>query len=333
MKYRWMVVASVTVLVLTFGGGMAALRYWYRNNLEAPAAVANEDVLLRIELGMSSSDVAGVLAEKNLIKNELAFRWYVFSSGLSTRLQAGLYKLHPNQPADAIAQAISEGNTETVTVTISSGLRLDQIKQILEQKGFEAAKIDAALKRKYAYSVLEDKPADASLEGYLFPDTYRLEIDQPIDQLIDLILANTDTKISSAIRQAWAQQGLDIHEGLTLGSIVQKEVSDPEDQKQVAQVFLKRLKEGRKLEADPTFKYASAIRGQTANIRIDSPYNTYLYKGLPPTPIANIELSVAEAVGWPAKTNWLFFLSDEQGNTHFTTNEAEHNQNIERYLR
>lgn len=332
MKYRWMVVSSVALLVLVFGGGLSALRYWYHTNLNAPIGQSSEAILLRIDQGMSAREVGHTLQDQQLIRSQAAWRWYVFSHGLSTKLQAGLYRLHGGLDAPQVAQIISKGNTETVTVTISSGLRLQQIRQLLLAKGFKPADVDAALKAKYSLSILKDKPAKASLEGYLFADTYRLEVDRPVKELVELMLTNSEQKITPAIRAGWRRHGLDLHEGLSLASIVQKEVSTAEDQRQVAQVFLRRLQMGRKLEADPTFEYAAHLRGQTAHVGIDSPYNTYLYKGLPPTPIANIDLSAAEAVANPAPTKWLYFLSDKRGQTHFTSSEAEHKQNIERYL-
>ena len=333
MKYRWLAVVSVVVLVITFGGGLLALRGWYRASLQPPAGSSEQTVLLRIEPGMSSADVAYQLKKHQLIRSRFSWRWYVFSQGLSIKLQAGLYSLHGGLSVPEIADIMSKGDTQAITVTLTSGMRLSQIKALLEEKGFEHRDIEEALSRRYEHSILADKPASASLEGYLFADTYRLELDRPIIELVDLMIANSDQKITPKIRQAWASEGLDLHQGLTLASIVQKEVANEADQKQVAQVFLKRLQIGMKLEADPTFEYAAALLGVPANIHVDSPFNTYVKKGIPPTPIATIELSAAEAVAFPADTNWLYFLSDRDGVTHFTESETEHNQNIEKYLR
>lgn len=314
------------------GGGLAA-RGWYLRTLEPVEPNSTEAVLFRITPGMSSGDVAEQLKELDLIQSELAFRWYLLRHGLSLRLQAGLYQLHEGMDVPQIAARIARGDTAGVGVTITSGLRLGQIKQILIDAGYQKGAIDRAFNLDYDSQILRDKPPKASLEGYLFPDTYLVDVGLPPEEMIKLILTNTEQKLNSDIIDSWKKQGLNIHQGVTLTSIVQKEVAKVADQRQVAQVFLKRLKIGMRLEADPTFEYAAAVFGGRSTPALNHPYNTYKYGGLPPGPISNFELSTAQAVGNPADTNWLYFLSDGSGVTHFTASESEHKQNIERYLR
>ncbi len=329
---RWFKLGLIVLVIILSALGLG-VRSWYVLNLRPPARSASDIIPLRIEAGTSSATVAQQLEDSGLIRNSWAFRWYLYRRGLSTKIRAGLYRFSPNQNVPQLVSRLASGDTEAHTITITSGLRLTQITTLMEKAGYQPADIERALVATYEYSILKDKPSDASLEGYLFPDTYQLEIDQPPEKLIDLMLSNSENQIRPDIRRGWAAQGLNLHQGLTLASIVQKEVSRPEDQQQVAQVFIKRLKIGMKLEADPTFEYGAALLGETGTPATDSIYNTYLHPGLPPTPIATIELSALEAVAKPATTDWLYFLSDKEGNTHFTLTEAEHKQNIEQYLR
>ncbi|MBI4100900.1 endolytic transglycosylase MltG [Candidatus Microgenomates bacterium] len=333
MKTVWLLVAALAATLILLVAGVLGLRAWYASSLEPVPRSASDIVVLRIDSGASSAEIASQLKQEGLIRSRLAFRWYLYREGYSGRVQAGLYRLPTNLSVPELATRLVNGDTDVHSLTITSGLRLDQIMTLLEKAGFNRADIERALTASYPYTILSNKPAEVSLEGYLFPDTYRLEVDRPPEDLIDLILSNTEIKITDQIRQGWVQQGLNLHQGLTLASIVQKEVSKPDDQRQVAQVFLKRLRIGMPLEADPTFEYAAVLLGVPASTAIDSPYNTYKYAGLPPTPIATVELSAVQAVANPATTDWLYFLSDKEGVTHFTDNEEKHKQNIEQYLR
>ncbi|MBI3983729.1 endolytic transglycosylase MltG [Candidatus Microgenomates bacterium] len=330
MKY-WLSVGVIVAIGVLIGGWLW-LRSWYVANLEAPGATSTEAVLIRIESGSSLHDIALQLEDRRLIKNDVVFRWYLYRHGLASRIQAGLYQLHGSLPAAEVAEILTAGKIAAHSVTITSGLRLDQIVDLLVEEGYSRAAVLKAFKQHYPQTILQDKPAGATLEGYLFPDTYRVEIDQPVQALIDLILTNTEQRITSDIRAAWAVRGLNLHQGLTLASIVQKEVANEDDQRQVAQVFLRRLKIGMKLEADPTYEYAAALLDVAPSIHLDSPYNTYRHQGLPPTPIATIDLSAARSIAYPAATNWLYFLADRDGKTHFTESVNQHKRNIEKYL-
>lgn len=328
---KWLTVAALGVLLLGFVVSFG-VQAWYSTNLK-PVAGATEVVQLRIEPGESSAAIAAKLEKSDLIRNAWVFRFYLRRAELSDKIQAGLYFLTRDLSVPELAEKLATGDTAVHNITIIGGMSLAKITELLASAGYERAAVERALAANYPYDVLTDKPPNATLEGYLFPDTYGVEVDQPVEQLIQLILENTEAKITTAIRAGWAAQGLNVHEGLTLASIVQKEDSVPEHQTQIAQVFLKRLAIGRKLEADPTFEYAAAVLGVEASLTLDSPYNTYLYEGLPPTPIATAEASALEAVANPASTDWLYFLHDSEGNIHFSTTEENHKQNIEKYLR
>jgi UPF0755 protein len=328
---RTRLIILVTLVALAFSGLVAGGR-WYQRSIE-PLAASETEQLLRIEEGMSSAEIAEALDEAGLVKSGFAFRLYLRLHGVSGDIQAGLYRLKPGLTAAQIAAKLSSGDTAVHSVTIKSGTRLDQLVKDLVQIGYMETEVNAALAATYPYSYLEAKPAGVSLEGYIFPDTYRVEIDTPVAQVIDLMLANTESKLTPQLRQAWAARGLSLHQGLTLASIVQKEASRSDDQRQVAQVFLKRLRIGMRLESDVTFEYGAVVSGQPASPDSDSPYNTYKIDGLPPGPIASVSSEAMAAVANPADTDWLYFLSDKEGNTHFSTDQSGHEENIQKYLR
>ncbi len=328
---RWVIAAVIAFVVLLVGASIWLVS-WYHNGLQPPSNGPTEAVLFRIEPGTPSATIAANLEAEHLIKNQVVFRWYLYREGISTQIQAGLYRLSGGQSGQMFAQLLATCKSAAFTVTIKSGMRLDQIKTALVEVGYKATDVSKALAVHYSYSILADKPAHASLEGYIFPDTYRIEVGQSATSLFDLMLANCDQKITQAIRDGWKAQGLSLHQGMTLASIVQQEVADYNDQAQVAQVFLKRLAIGKPLESDVTFQYAAAITGETPSPDIDSPYNTYQQAGLPPGPIGNFELSSAQAVATPAHTSWLYFISDKEGNMHFALTEEEHKRNIAKYL-
>lgn len=329
----WVVLVSVllvaALLVASFFGARAAYSY----NLQPANPAATELAVVHIEPGLSSAKIAGLLAEDNLIRSAVAFRLHLRLNGISSRVQAGVYQLGPHQSVPEIAEIITSGDTVANTLTITSGQRLGQVIAKLQEVGYGRADINRALTRAYPYSILGDKPLHASLEGYLFPDTYHAQIGSDAAAMIDLILANMNEKATADMRQAWAAHGLDTFEALTLASIVQKEVAPAADQQRVAQVFLKRLALDMPLEADPTFEYAASLAGVKATPEIDSPYNTYKHKGLPPGPISNVGESAMLAVAEPADTDYLYFVSAPDGVTYFSQTKAEHDANIERYLR
>lgn len=323
-------IVAALVLVVILG---VLLRSAYLRSLLPVTNQITEPQLVEIASGSSSHQISQMLEDKGLINSRWAFQWYLYKSGISSHIQAGLYRFSPQQSTLEIAHMLASGDTAARSLTITGGMRLAQISQQLTNLGYSQTEVEEALSAEYPYSVLATKPPGVSLEGYLFPDTYRVSEGATATSVIDQILANTQAKITPQLQQAWAAQGLNINQGLTLASIVQREASNPSDQRVIAQVFLKRLSINMKLEADPTFEYAAYLLGTTPSIFIDSPYNTYVVAGLPPGPIAAVEQSALEAVANPASTDYLYFLADRDGNTHFSTDKAQHEENIQKYLR
>lgn len=328
MKY----ITIIGIIVLMFTAFAAAGGYvWYQQQLRAPENKSSESVYVEISPGMSSADIAEVLESHGLVKSGVAFRLHARLSNLSGDIKAGFYRLSSDLSTPEILQKVTEGEVAQRIVRIPGGVTLLDIAEILEKNGFSRAEVQRALSSEQDSPILKHKPSDATLEGYLYPDTYHIAPDSSAEELIAMILSNTELKIDNDMRSVWQKKGLNIHTGLTLASIVQKEASDQTDQAQIAQVFYSRLEQGLKLEADPTYLYAARITGRRGDTGIDSPYNTYKHKGLPPGPISNVEEGALAAVTKPADTDYLFFVTGKDGVTRFSKNKEQHLEFIDRH--
>ena len=178
------------------------------------------------------------------------------------------------------------------------------------------------------HPALVAKPRDASLEGYLYPESFKVTSSTTVQEIIEQSLDEMAKRLTPERIEAFASQGLSTHEAVILASIIEKEVSLAEDRRVVAQIFLKRLNEGMSLGSDVTYEYAAALTGEIASPELDSPYNTRKYTGLPPGPISNVDDAALAAVANPASTDYLFFISGDDGKTYYGTTHEEHDANI-----
>lgn len=327
---KWAIAAIVVVVLgVATGVGLFSVKQWYQNQLLATPRIESKTV--EIPEGSSTAEIADLLASENIIKNARAFRLYLRQEGIGGQLQAGTYRFAPALTAQEVAMMMADGETATRRVTITGGMSLIDVTSRLEESGFAAFDIAQALGKTYQYPVLADKPAEASLEGYLFPDTYEYQIGDRAEVVVDKMLRRMDEKVTAALESQWATQGLNIHQGVTLASIVQKELSVPVEQQQAAQVFLRRLSLEMRLESDPTFMYAARQLGVESSVDVPSPYNTYEFAGLPPGPISNPGLSAMEAVANPSDTAFLYFVTGADGVTRFSGSLDEHNALINQH--
>lgn len=187
----------------------------------------------------------------------------------------------------------------------------------------------------YDYGFLADKPKNASLEGYLYPDTYNIYRDATPSEIITKMLDNFGQKINKNIRNQAKAKNLTLFETLTLASIVQKEVKTPEEMKTVAGLYFNRLNNDKALESDSTITYFTGkkeTRASKKDLKIDNPYNTYKYKGLPPGPIGNPCLNAITAVLNPIQHNYFYFITDENGKAIFSETGEEHVEKVEEHL-
>ncbi len=302
--------------------------FWYRWAL-SPVSSKQNSVRLVVSPGETATEIAHQLAGQDLIRSEFAFGIYTQIHGLRSKLQAGGYVLSPHQSTPSIVEHMTTGRTDTFNVTISPGLTLMGLKELFEGYGYSEQEVQTAFAKTYSHPVLATRPSGATLEGYIYPETYNVGADEPLSTLLErsfdqLLKVLSDNKYL----EQYQKQGLSIHQAVTLASIVQKEVSNKSDQKQVAQVFLKRLDSGMQLGSDVTFMYAAKLLGVEPTVDIDSPYNTRKYAGLPPGPISNMNPSALEAVAYPASGDYLYFVAGDDGTTYFSRTQAEHDANV-----
>jgi UPF0755 protein len=326
-KRRWtqrIIIAGIIVAVLALSA-VYFVRRTYQANLGSVSNSQNIQLIV-IPTGATVSEIATRLHKAGLIRKTWAFEWYVRSQEARDKLKAGTYALSPNQSVPDIVDILSKGEVATKLVTILPGKRLDQIRAQLINNGFSPDDVDAALKpEQYAnHPALVDKPASASLEGYLYPESFQKDSNTSAKQIVAASLDEMQKRLTPELRNQVSKQGLSMYEAITLASVIEREVGKPEDRRIVAQVLLKRLQGGMKLESDPTAYYGAILAGKDPSLTFDSPYNTYLHAGLPPGPISNVTDSALQAVANPAPTDYLFFVSGDDGKTYFSHTLAEH---------
>lgn len=318
-----LIIAAVIVVGLIIS--VVYVRQQYYANLK-PVSASQKSQLVSVELGATASEIATTLKKAGLIRQTWAFEWYVRNHDLRDKLQAGTYYIRPSQSVAEISNVLTQGKVATDLVTILPGQRLDQIRQSLIRSGFAVDDVDAALDPTLYedHPALVDKPDGASLEGYLYPESFQKHADTKPGAIITASLDEMQKRLTPSIRSGFVAQGLTVHQGVIIASIVEQEVGKTDDKTKVAQVFLSRFKMNMQLGSDVTAFYGAIKDGKTASVAYDSPYNTRLHTGLPPGPISNITASSLEAVANPAKTDYLYFVAGDDGITYFSHTLAEH---------
>lgn len=292
-----------------------------------------------VQKGMNSKEIATNLQQKGLIKSDLFFRIYVIMFGQRTKLQAGRYDISSGMSMATIAQKIASGETIKNTVTVIEGWDVQDMAEYLADKKIYT--MDDFLRATKAthqqFSFLQDKPAKLSLEGYLFPDTYEISGSETADELVIDMLNNFDKKLTPDLRSEIKKQKKSIFQIVTMASILEKEVKTLDDKKMVAGILWKRIAEGMPLQVDATVNYITRkdhAGALIADTKIDSPYNTYKYYGLPLGPISSPGIDSLVAAIYPTKSNYWFYLSDPKtGKTIFSKTLDEHNHAVAKYLK
>lgn len=329
----------VISLAAATGAIMLGAYGWYRLQLRPVDKHEAVPISFTVEAGEGSRRTASRLEAAGLIRSDSAFMVFITIHGLRSKLQAGVYSFNPSQSALEIGRKMAAGEVDQARLTIPEGFTIKQIVSQAVKQGFDEDDLKAAMKADYTQPVLNDRPAGAGLEGYLFPDTYQVSPNTSAISLVNMMIDNFNSKVTQALRAELAAKSLNLHQAVTLASIVEKEAGRDEDRSQIAQVFLLRLKIGMKLDSDVTVQYGEGIevKDQLATAQAiknsNSPYNTYKNAGLPPGPIGNPGLAALEAVARPAAGDYLYFVADKNGITHFSRTAVEHENNVHKYLR
>ena len=333
------IISSIILTLLVLSGGAAI---WYFASL-TPVGCSSEckDITFSVEQGDSPENIAKVLKESGLIKSALAFQINARLSGEATQYQVGSYTFNQGMSSQEISGKLARGeiNQNVFNFTIVPGQNIFQIQESLKKAGYSETEISAAFSKTYSSPVLKDKPADTSLEGYLYPETYEFYKDTTVESILQRAIDEMNSVIiKHNFEQKFAAQGLSLNQGLTLASIVTEE-SVAGEEANVATVFLNRINSGMTLGSDVTAKYAADLLDPSRTtytdnsliLEIDSPYNTRKYAGLPPGPIASPSLASLEAVANPTDNDYLYFLTGDDGVMYYSNTESGHNQNAAQY--
>lgn len=334
-RWRKVWLIALILLVVALISTVVIIRQAYYNNLK-PVSASQRSVTVTVPLGSSAKEIGKKLETAGLIRASWAFEWYVRNHNLRDQLQAGTYSLRPNQSVSEITTTLTHGKVETNLITILPGQRLDQIREaLINNGGYSAEDVDKALDPSlYAdHPALADKPTGASLEGYLYPDSYQKTAETKPETIIRASLDEMQKHLTPEVRAAMSKQGLTVHEGVILASIVEQEVNRKSDKPTVAQVFSLRLKKGMPLGSDVTAFYGAIMAGQTPSVAYDSAYNTRIHGGMPPGPISNVSQASLEAVANPASTDYLYFVAGDDGNTYFSHTNEEHEALTQQYCK
>jgi len=303
---------------------------------------AGGEQVFEIRQGESVGSVAYRLENAGLVPQADSFRIFLIYSGLDRSLQAGKYKLSPAVVPVEIARQLQDATPAEVIFAILPGWRLEEAAASLPTSGLT---IDPDAFVQVAQTFLIDHPIDGgspqntSLEGFLFPREYLLPREAGIEQVLAAAVSGLNSAMTTDLEAGFRVQGLDLYQAVTLASIVQREAMVEAEQPMIASVFYNRLASGMKLDSDPTAQYALGYNSTqntwwtnpltTADLQIDSPYNTYLYPGLPPTPISSPGLAALRAVAFPASSPYYYFRAkcDGSGQHSFAVTFEEHLNN------
>ncbi|MFC5650148.1 endolytic transglycosylase MltG [Paenibacillus solisilvae] len=338
----WVIITLLVLFVVA--AGSLSLYIW--NGLRPTSSGETKQVELK--KGMSPFNFAEELENQGIIRNAFIFKYYLRYKNEGPRFQAGVYDLQPGMEKDAIIAKLNAGETlksETIRFTIPEGYTVEQIADKLAKEGYaDKASFLKLADTDRVWNDVESArqiPKNAALrhrlEGYLFPDTYEMEENSKPEDILTRMLQELDHKLDT-LPEGWedamAERKLDLNAVMTIASLVEREVVVDEERPVVAGIIYNRLEKGMPLQIDATVQYSldkPKERLFENDLKVDSPYNTYKIKGLPPGPIASPSLKSIEAALFPQKTDYFYYVTKKDGSHKhlFAKTLKEHNRNID----
>jgi UPF0755 protein len=319
--------------------GLWAYLFVNAEKLSTPAGSDPAPAAFVVNSGENAGIVADRLAQAGLVRDAELLRMYMRYRGLDDQIEAGNFTLNATMPIPALAEALTQARPDEIRIRVWEGWRLEQIADnLIEQPHLKTSReeflrlVEPGGLRPANFTFLADLPPTASLEGFMFPDSYRFLPQATTTDLITRFLLEFDTQVTPQMRADAVARGLTLYQVVTLASIVEREAVHDEERPLIAGVFLNRLSAGMRLDADPTVQYAIATAAdwwpplEIDPRTVDDPYNTYAHEGLPPGPIANPGLSSIRAVIYPADTDYLFFRAkcNDSKYHNFSTTYEQH---------
>lgn len=342
MKAVKVVIVILVILLLGAGGGA----YYIWNGLQ-PVKASDQAIKFTIEPGMGTSKIADVLYENGLIKNESVFKGYLKWKKEGSHFQAGVYEAKPGATFDELIAKLNSGEVvkeAMIRFTIPEGYTIEQIaKKVSEATGTSTEEFLKLANHPgdEAVAAFKDIPENANLkhaaEGYLFPDTYEFTKGTNDNDIFHRMMEQMQSKLDNIpdLQQKLKDRGITLHELLTIASLVEREVVVDEERPLVAGVIYNRLDKKMKLEIDATVQYALAEPKERLlykDLKVESPYNTYLHDGLPPGPICSPSIASIEAALSPKASDYLYYVTKKDGSHEhlFAKTYQEHLKNIKK---
>ena len=331
--HRWITKVFITgfwgLLVLIW---IVISLFYYQGT--RPASQDSRSITFEVQPGMTLKQVTLELFNQRLILSPSAFQAIAYIQDKEKQIMVGEFSLSPSMLPTEIILRLTSGKTILYPLTIPEGYRITEIASLLDTQGLASSEVFILQTQDKDLIKSMDIPTD-SLEGYLFPETYYLSKLTPEKKIVQKMVNTFKEKVlKSQLLKSSKESPLSLHEIITLASLIEKETGLDSERKLISSVFHNRLRKNMRLQTDPTVIYA--IEKFDGNIRkrdlkIDSPYNTYRYKGLPPGPISSPGIKSIEAAIFPIKSNHLYFVSRQDGSHHFSSTLVEHNQAVKKY--
>ena len=301
--------------------------------LRTPASSEPSEKFMEVSVGMPLPALSELLQKQGLVRSAERFLWLVRLKGATRRIKAGDYQLSTGLRPAELLDKLTRGEVLLRQITFPEGYTLEQMAKLLADQDLATADEFVATANNPAFVHGLNIPA-SSLEGYLFPDTYRFARGLPVESILHTIVARFNQHYGPDQEERARQLGFTRHQVVILASVVEKETAAAEERPLIAGVFMNRLKRGIRLQSDPTVIYGlKNFDGnlRRAHLKADTPYNTYTRRGLPVGPICNPGAASIQAVLNPASTAFLYFVAKKDGTHHFSSTLAEHNAAVLRH--
>ena len=323
---RWAAIAAL-LLALFLGLCYALFGADDKGRKLAP----DQTIYVTVKPGMNADMIADSLVEHGVLDGKLSFWWQVKTGGLQDKIKTGTYAFTPAMEAKDVLAKLVAGEITVIKITIPEGFGVKEIARRLADEGLADERKFLEKARDFApYGYMEKgehEDVRYTAEGFLFPATYELQPDMNEQDIMNMMAQALDGRLTRKMRARAREMDLSIYELITLASLIEKEALFAEDRPIIAQVFYKRLKRGMPLQTDATLQYLMDAPKEDVSIadtQIESPYNTYQNKGLPPGPIASPGMDAIEAALYPADTDYLYFVADRSGHNHYSMTYDEH---------
>ncbi len=293
-------------------------------------SVSKDKFVIVVQPGMVSRDIGELLYKQGAVKSVFLFQMIAKVQGIENSLQAGEYVLSQDMTIQQVIDTLAKGETAYQKITIPEGYTVEQIAKLLQEKQLgDEEKIKKLAQSFVPYPYMNNNNLNVvyKAEGYMFPNTYRISKGTTEEQMLRMMTTQFDTQFTESMRTRANDMGLSIKDVIILASLVEKEAQLPQDRPIIAGVFINRLKQSMPLQSCATIQYILGYPKAELSVQdteISSPYNTYQHMGLPPGPIANPGIAAIDAVLYPQRTEFVYFVADKKGAHHFSKTYEEH---------